>query len=146
MNATCDVRWSELRAYLHDTSANVAPPQLFNVTQYDLGDIDGVKLTFTDATVVPPDGALCFIASAESSPDAVSDGVVLGSAIGFFPQNADGAPRPSGVVLMQNVDGSQFTGKVEGVCAIDATRFLITIDADNHLLPSELCELELRST
>lgn len=76
VNATCDIHWPDLKLFLHTTTTTTttAPvPKIFNVVQYDLGSIDGVKLTFTDATVAN-DGAICFVASAEGSPDAVSDG------------------------------------------------------------------------
>src|SRR6185503_5992097 len=55
-----------------------------SVIQYRLGELDGVRLTFTDAAWDPTSGRLHYLACAERSPDAVRDGEVVGSAIGVF--------------------------------------------------------------
>ena len=47
MNATCDVSWKQLRAHLNDPALPAPVPE--NVIQYELGTLEGVRLTFTDA-------------------------------------------------------------------------------------------------
>lgn len=52
------------------------------ITQYDLGWMEGVRLSFTDATLVR--SGILYSAAAEDSPDAVLDGEVAGSALGLI--------------------------------------------------------------
>jgi hypothetical protein len=107
------------------------------VAQYDLGAIDGVPLTFTDATLWR-DGLL-YTAAAEASPDAVRDGVVAGSAIGVI----DDAGRTRWTPL-RDVDGGPFGAKVEGVAPGDDVDALwVVIDVDDPTVPSELCAVRL---
>ncbi|MBV9775184.1 MAG: hypothetical protein JO040_14620, partial [Gemmatimonadetes bacterium] len=80
VDATCELEWVALRAHLLDTA--VAPPRPRGVVRYDLGAMDGFKLTFTDAAWF--DGRIVFSAAAEDSPDVTRDGVVAGSALGVF--------------------------------------------------------------
>ena len=49
VNATCEIEWAALRAYIDDHDN--APPEPFDVVQYELGAIGGARLTFTDATI-----------------------------------------------------------------------------------------------
>jgi hypothetical protein len=58
-------------------------PDLTSVRQFDLGSVQGVPFSFTDATTLP-DGRVVFIASAEDSPDTYHDGVVVGSRVGVI--------------------------------------------------------------
>jgi hypothetical protein len=137
VDATCDVRWDVLSRYLAD--AEVASEfTLDNVTRYDLGAVDGCRLTFTDAAAVG--GAVMFAATAEDSPDAVRDGPVAGSAIGVVA--ADGSVR---LALVTGPEGERLTEKVEGICPDpdDATRLLAVVDRDDPAVPSELLTLEL---
>jgi len=90
---------------------------LRRVTPVELGELDGVRLGFTDAT--PAGDALLFSAAAEASPDTYQDGPFAGSAIGLL----DGATvrwlRPVG------------PEKIEGLTRWDDELLLVS-DADDR--------------
>jgi hypothetical protein len=136
VNATCDLDWAALVAHLHDPAGAPAPAPSA-IVQYDLGEIDGVPLGFTDG-IRWGDGVL-YAAAAEASADAVQDGEVLGSAIGVI--DAAGRARWT---LVRDADGAPFTAKVEGVLAGDEPgRLLVVVDVDDPDVPSELCVVEI---
>lgn len=137
VNATCDLDGAALRAHLRDP-AGAPPPAPRDVVRYDLGTIDGIPLSFTDAAAWR--GGILFAAAAEDSPDAVRDGRVAGSALGTI--DAAGAVRWT---LVLDADGRAFDGKVEGVLPMDgaADRLWIVVDVDDPDVPSELCEVVL---
>jgi hypothetical protein len=134
VNATVDLEWDSFLAYL-DTPEEQPPPALQNICQYDLGNLHGLNLSFTDVTVTPK--GIIFSAAAEDSPDVTSDGRVTGSVLGIL----DADPR---WIELRTPDDSLFTGEVEGVCAFrnEENRLWIVIDADDPTLPCELCEVE----
>jgi hypothetical protein len=134
VNATVDLDWGSFLAYL-DTPEHHQPPVLQHICQYDLGNLHGLNLSFTDATVTPK--GILFSAAAEDSPDVTSDGRVTGSVLGILDTN----PR---WIELRTPDDSLFTGKVEGVCAFrnGENRLWIVIDTDDPTLPCELCEVE----
>lgn len=136
VNAVCDVSWKRLRAHLNDPAAPVPMPE--NVIQYELGTLEGVRLSFTDAVVRR--GSVYFTATAEASSDAVCDGPVSGSVIGRF--CADGSPRWT---VLLDADGNRLCEKVEGIVfdAAAEDRGWVLIDHDDPGTPSELCEIVL---
>jgi hypothetical protein len=69
------VRWFAAATSLRDDLCLDAE-ELENVRRYDLGDIDGVELAFSDATPIA-DQLLVFTASAEAQ-----DGGIRGSVVG----------------------------------------------------------------
>jgi hypothetical protein len=143
VDATCDLDWRLLQA--HIASPGERPlPEIKRITQYDLGDIDGVAFGFTDAISVGRT-VVMYSAAAEASPDASEDGEVGGSALGVIPNDRRLAARWAPVV---DERGKHFAGKVEGLVLHprDRTRALVVIDVDDHTRPSELCEVELRGT
>lgn len=106
------------------------------VLQYDLGAIEGARLTFTDATRDGED--IVFLATAEASPDAVRDGPVTGVALGWIAY--DGEARLTTILGM---DGRPFVDKAEGI-ALDPSRpdrAYVVLDRDDAALPCELCVL-----
>jgi uncharacterized protein DUF6929 len=133
VNATCDLDLAALLAYLRDTTR--APPAPTGVVQYELGDIDGFPLTFTDAARYGD--ALLFTAAAEDSPDATRDGPVAGSAIGVI---RGGDARWCEV---RNADGSRYPGKIEGILPHAPGRARVVVDRDEPATPSELSEVVL---
>jgi PAS domain-containing protein len=135
VNATGDLDWEELSAYLKNPDSR-QPPSLQNICQYDLGSLNGLRLSFTDATVTQR--GIIFSSTAEASPDVTSDGIVTGSALGILDAN----PR---WVEIRNTDGSLFKGKVEGVCPFKEREngLFVVVDADEPTSPCELCEIEL---
>lgn len=137
LDATCDLAWPALWAYLQSPRAG-APPQPQTIVQYQLGELAGLRLGFTDAASGP--GALIFSAAAEDSPDATRDGPVAGSVLGVF--DTTGQARWTALC---DADGERFTGKVEGVALMPDRpyRAYVVVDRDDPGHPSELCEVEL---
>jgi hypothetical protein len=136
-NATCDVSWQRLSRHLRDPRS-VAPPAPQNIVQYDLGSLDGVRLTFTDGAARK--GALFFTAAAEASPDAIADGPVAGSVLGRL--GSEGAACWS---VLENEDGTPYPGKAEGLVLDPSVlqRAWVVVDLDDPSVPSELCEIQL---
>jgi len=135
VNATCDLLWDELVAYLQEPDKQPVP-HLQQICQYDLGTLEGLRLTFTDATVTQQN--VIFSATAEDSPDASSDGAVAGSVLGILDADARW-------IELRTLDGALFTSKVEGVCVSrrSANRLYLVVDVDDPIRPCELCEVEL---
>jgi hypothetical protein len=136
VDAVCQVDWSALRAHL-DAPAAHPPPPPEAIRAYELGEIDGCRLAFTDAVAVGD--ALVYTATAEASPNAVDDGPVAGSALGII--DADGGARWA---VLQDAGGGRFDGKVEGVARGRRPGTLyVVVDRDDPHRPSELCEVEV---
>lgn len=136
--ASCDLSLAALLAHLRDPSS--APPALHNVQHYDLGTIEGARLTMTDATLLPNQSGLLFAASAERSPNAYDDGEVTGSALGKI--DAQGVR----LCLLTDEQGNPVRDKAEGVtlCRHDSTRAYVVFDPDDHRVAATLTEVELR--
>ncbi|MBN8610203.1 MAG: hypothetical protein J0L92_06450 [Deltaproteobacteria bacterium] len=138
-DATCSV---ELAALLGHLLHGAPLPPLERITPFELGSIEGVRLTFTDATR-SRDG-LAFLAGAEASPNAIDDGVVFGVALGTM--GIDGRDVRWGRV--RELDGSPFLGKAEGLAPqrsdVGDGRFWAVTDRDDPDSPSELLAIELR--
>jgi len=137
--ATCDLDWSVLDAFLHAPST-ASLPTIENVRHYDLGSINNVPLTFTDATLLPS-GEVLFVASAEGSPNAIDDGAVHGTALGIIDKSGNAR-----LCHLLDERGSLVTDKAEGI-ALSRThdgRAYIVFDPDNHNVPATLAEVELR--
>jgi hypothetical protein len=98
----------------------LAATELARVRAYDLGELAGAKLTFSDASPLGGE-LLVFTASAESSPNTYEDGEILGSVVGTI----DGAGE---VRRLRTID-RKF--KVEGVHAtLDAGVMTLTFVCD----------------
>jgi len=136
VNATCDVDLAAFLAFLADP-ATAPPPPLRDVVRYDLGAIDGLPLTFTDAE--ERGGALLYAAAAEASPDATRDGPVAGCAIGII---HDGQAR---YAMVEESRGGRYAGKIEGILPHpdDPARLHAVIDRDDPGAASELLEVVL---
>ena len=104
----------------------VDPDELAEMRSYELGELDGVPLCFSDATVLSED-LVCFSASAEGG----EDGDVHGSVVGTISREGE-------VRRLRTID-SQW--KVEGVHATVDTGvidFLFVCDQDDADTPSPL--------
>lgn len=127
-NAVLDVTLAALTA---------GEPTVLNACNWDLGDVAGVPLTFTDATPWPGAGYL-YLAVAEDTPNAIDDGPVVGAAIGLI--------RPDGAwwTPLLDLDGTPCLRKAEGVALDDGGQggYLVT-DPDDPDRPAELCRFEL---
>lgn len=105
----------------------VAPRACHHV---DLGDIDGIPLSFTDASVLPG-GDMMFAAVAEDTDDAYADGLCAGASIGRV--SHDGALR-----WIRTLDAAH---KIEGLGArVDDAeiKLLLVTDADDVAIPAGL--------
>ena len=131
IDATGDMSYSQLMDHLQQPD-EVPPPSLSNITPYEIGALDEVRLTFSDAEAT--DAGILFSASAEASD------YIAGSVLGII--NEEGA-RWTKII---HQDGSIFRGKVEGLTLDpdDATRAFFVIDDDEADKPSDLFEVELR--
>ncbi len=96
----------------------------------DLGEIDGIPFTFTDAAALPS-GEVVFTAVAEDTADSYNDGPCGGAIIGVLDcENRVRRLLRLGVPL-----------KIEGVDARaegDVTRLLLVTDADDPSIPAGL--------
>lgn len=137
-NASGEIPWAEFEAYLRG-GVPQAVPALRDILQYELGDLRGSKLTFTDAAATA--AGLLYTAAAEDSKDAVSDGVVTGSALGILDYAKAGR-----WIELRNPDGGLVAEKIEGLCPACGRDGLIyvVVDADDPARPSILGEVELR--
>jgi hypothetical protein len=105
------------------------------VRAYDLGQIDGVPLTFTDLAPLG-DGRVAFTAAAEDTDDPYLDGPNTGSALGLLDDTGD-------VVDLVRIEG---TKKIEGVAlARDGESLLAVDDPDDRATASGLYTLPLPS-
>lgn len=165
VNATCDVNFEQFVAHLENADGAPVPP-LLDVCQYELGEVAGTKLSFTDAAVLTADWAsvtgftpgneylaraqgdsseppIVYAAAAEASPDVVQDGEVLGSVIGMA-RYVNGK-RLLHWANLRGEDGSETRLKVEGIAAgAQVGQLYVVVDGDEHDKPCELFELSMR--
>jgi hypothetical protein len=139
VNASCDVSWPSLRAYL-EGPRSTAPPVPVAITQYELGTLEGVPLGFTDVTRGRGNVVL-YAAAAEASPDATRDGEVRGSVVGVL----DALSGIARWTRLHDKTGAPFIGKVEGLTmdAQRSDRAFAVVDSDDHSSASHLLELQL---
>jgi hypothetical protein len=100
------------------------------IHMFDLGQIDGIPLCFTDAAALP-DGAMVFTAIAENTDDAYHDGPCAGAAIGIADNDGH----------LQCLRPLERPYKVEGVDARrdgNVVRLLLVTDADDADIPAGL--------
>jgi hypothetical protein len=135
--AAVDVSLAELLAFV-DAPATAPVPRLSNPVRYQLGALDGVRLTFSDAA--RRGRSVLFLAAAEASADSTHDGGMVGSVLGII--DPDGTVR--WVQIMDDA-GKPVRDKPEGICVDphDANRLWLVTDADDPDRPSELLEVIL---
>ena len=124
-NAVAEFTLTDLSRTLADDQV-VDPGELRSLRAYDLGEIDGVRLCFSDATTLTS-GLTCFTASAEGS----SDGDIRGSVVGTIDARGE-------VHRLRTIDPRW---KVEGLDATLDTgviSFLFVCDQDDPDVPSPL--------
>ena len=125
----------ETEAFLHDLHDTHKPNSrcILKLREYDLGDIEGVGLSFTDA-VPMSDGRIIFLAAAEATDDEYQDGASLGSSLGIMKENGD-------IERIVRIRGRE---KFEGICAdysdsvSHTVEILLVSDTDNEKFPSNL--------
>lgn len=116
-------------------------PRVLGLQLFDLGQLGGVQLGFTDVAALR-NGRSAFIAAAEDTPDAVADGPVEGSVVGLLePDASGGAARWTRLV---EADGRPSAYKVEGLVVDSDLRggWLLT-DSDDARVPGSLLRVAL---
>lgn len=112
--------------------------ELLAIVPVELGDLDGVPLSFTDAAVLS-NGNMIFSAAAEDTDDAVDDGPCNGSAVGIVSPNGN-------LVALERVSEKL---KLEGVAAIengDSVDLLLVSDADDANVPAGLHSASIKTS
>ena len=143
VDATARIDRRALIAYLRSLACDPAHarpcPPVREVTQWDLGAIEGTRLTFTDG--VAHGRWTGFLACAEASPDATRDGPVSGVAIGRLDDRAPIAELGA----ITDEQGAPLTDKAEGITFddTDPRRAWLVIDRDDPAAPADLLELRL---
>lgn len=105
------------------------------ITHYELGDIGGVPLCFTDATALP-NGVIVFSAAAENTADAYLDGACMGSIIGII--NNDGTLHST-----KTIDKVVKAEGIEAQIVNTKVHLLLVTDADDETTPAQLYSAEL---
>ena len=109
------------------SGAPIAPSMLH---AFELGEVAGIPLCFTDGAALPG-GDIVFSAVAEDTPDSYNDGPCAGAAIGI-------AARDGTLRYLERLDGCH---KIEGIDAKvhnDIIRLLLVTDADDASVPASL--------
>lgn len=108
----------------------LAARELHGMLAFDLGELEGAALTFSDASALGGE-LLVFTASAETSPDSGGGGAILGSVVGTIDRGGE-------VRRLRTIDRKY---KVEGVhAALDTGVVTMTFvcDQDDPEVPSPL--------
>jgi hypothetical protein len=117
-----------LNSLLRDRT--LAAGELRGMLAFDLGELEGAALTFSDASPLSRD-LLVFTASAEDSSNTYDDGAILGSVVGTI--DRDGEVR-----RLRTIDRAH---KVEGVHAVldsGVVTMTFVCDQDDPDIPSPL--------
>lgn len=135
----------DTEAFLHDLHDTHKPKSacISNLREYQLGDIEGVQLSFTDA-VPMPDGRIIFLAAAEATDDEFQDGESLGSSLGIMKGNGDierivriaGREKFEGICADYSSSGSNSGFSSDAVA--QTLEILLVSDTDNEKFPSSL--------
>lgn len=132
-NAVIEYCLSEFYRLIDAQPQDVESIQPQHIERYDLGEVAGVPLTFTDAYALP-DGMCLFAAAAENTNDSYLDGECVGAAIGLIDQRRQ----------LRWIKAVQPTYKIEGISAQQVAgqlKIYLVSDADNPSVPAELLEL-----
>jgi hypothetical protein len=129
VDATAELSWHDLRHFLEAPNSR-KPPVLKKIKTYTLGELNGVRLTFSDAEHLGG-GRLLYSASAED-PET---GAVAGSVLGLI--EADGNAYWTELL---DTDGGNFAGKIEGLTrdVTDPSLIHFVIDDDDDEVPSKV--------
>lgn len=150
--------------YRHEEpTSSFVPPQLSDVINFDLGSVEGVRLTFTGSAPAKVGGSrvwekteFLYIAGAEASPDVTRDGVVVGTAMGLvdsfdylFGESVDYDVGVYNFLRYRN--GTKFLHKTEGITIPPGTGFwqhlegvaVAVLDMDDPDVPSQMCVVQV---
>jgi hypothetical protein len=137
-SASVDLELAELMAAVTGR-AGAESVRVQRPVRYDLGSVDGVGLTVTDAVALP-DGRTVISAAAEDTPNAVDDGPVVASAVALL----DGDDLLS-IAVLPEIEGE--VAKVEGLAIQEldrsSARLLAVVDDDDPDVASLALTLRL---
>jgi hypothetical protein len=122
----------DLDAVLHSIACDgtLARLPILAIEHYNLGDIDGAPLSFTDSAALP-DGSIVFSAVAELTSDSYLDGPCAGAAVGVLDSTGK----------LQRLERLKQPFKIEGIHAEPAGGILnvwLVTDADDSAIPAWL--------
>lgn len=122
-----------------------AAPAALGTQTFELGELDRIRLGFTDAAQVSR-GRTVYVAAAEDAADAVADGPVSGSVIGLIESIGGNRDRTSARwTRLVDAGGDLWPYKVEGVAIDDDLRGAwILTDPDDPARSTVLGRVELR--
>jgi hypothetical protein len=118
----------QLSTFLDALSSDQTAITPLAINTFDLGQIGGIPLCFTDAAALPY-GRMVFTAVAEDTDDTYKDGACAGAAVGIVDKE------------LQCLYHLERPYKVEGVNARvegDVIRLLMVTDADDFAIPAAL--------
>jgi hypothetical protein len=116
-----------------------AAPRALATQTFDLGELEGVRLAFTDAVSVSAHCTL-FAAAAEETPDAIADGPITGSVLGILED-----PASARFARLVAPDGTPCRAKVEGLAVDDDLRGAwVLTDPDDPHCATQLGRVDLR--
>ena len=130
-NAVIEYKLSDLYAVL-DGKSDTLTIQPQRIDYYDLGEVAGVPLTFTDAYALD-DGACLFTAAAENTDNSYLDGECVAAAIGLIDAQRQ----------LRWLKPVQPVYKLEGISAKqvgDRLHIYLVSDADDADVPAQLLE------
>ncbi|GAA4313168.1 hypothetical protein GCM10023183_32610 [Nibribacter koreensis] len=118
-----------------------------HIQPWALPDLEKIKTGFSGVTAYD-NGQLLFTASAEETPNAILDGQVYGSLIGWLSPNfsATSAQKPQQVAIVTEQDGSVYKGKLESISLVEPLKdggYQAVAVADSDDGQSELIVLKL---
>jgi hypothetical protein len=125
----------ELHAVAHWMQGIGPAPIARSIAAFELGTIEGIPLSFTDAAGLA-NGAWVFCAAAEDTTDSYADGHCAGSAVGIV--SADGE-----LVQKEPID---LVCKAEGIAVADNGKnleLLLVTDSDDRSVPAQLLSVTL---
>jgi hypothetical protein len=109
----------------------IDPAAVLGITRHELGEADGVELTFSDLCPLP-DGRLLFCAVAEAGESTYLDGECVGAALGAL---HDGG--------ISRLDPLAESYKIEGVSVASGSDLLLVADGDDRETPAPLLAASL---
>jgi hypothetical protein len=109
----------------------IDPAAIRGITEHQLGEVEGVALSFSDLSPLP-DGRLLFCAVAEAGESTYLDGECVGAALGVL--SAGGVERLEPLVEPY---------KIEGVSVPGGEELMLVADADDPAAPAPLLAASL---
>lgn len=129
-NALIELDLGEVLAGIRRDRA-IDPSAIRGLSRHELGDVNGVPLTFSDLCPLP-DGRLLFAAVAEAGESTYLDGECMGAALGVL--DAGGVRR---------LEPLAEPHKVEGVSVASGLDLLLVADADDPAVAAPLLAASL---